>query len=31
MRVVVMAMRVVGNKECEGSMEMAMVKRMLGK
>ncbi len=31
MRVVATAMRVAGNKEGEGGMVMAMVKRMVGK
>jgi hypothetical protein len=31
MRVVATVMRVVGNKESEGSMAMEMVKRMAGK
>ncbi len=31
MRVVAMAMRVVGNKEGEGSMAIAKVNRMVGK
>ena len=31
MRMVVMVMRVVGNKDGEGGMAMAMMKRMAGK